>query len=149
MSSLVKALALAAMACVASMALAQGKSFPGIGRDATATGRQQGLKISLFDVSDVSEPRELAKFVGDDDSQSNAEWEHKAFLFDKEKELLVIPASSYGAAEPLVALLPSGALGNGLRAALMDGVVPVVPLLVLVVWTAVGTALTSRTFKWE
>jgi len=62
---------------------------------------------------------------------------------------VVIPSSSYGAAEPLVALLPSGALGNGLRAALMDGVVPVVPLLVLAVWTAIGTALTSRTFKWE
>ena len=40
-------------------------------------------------------------------------------------------------------------LVNGLRAALMDGVVPVVPLLVLTVWTAIGTALTSRTFKWE
>lgn len=62
---------------------------------------------------------------------------------------VVIPSSSYGAAEPLVELLPSGALGNGLRAALMDGVVPVVPLLVLAVWAAVGTALTSRTFKWE
>ncbi len=62
---------------------------------------------------------------------------------------VVIPSSSYGAAEPLVELLPSGALGNGLRAALMDGVVPVVPLLVLAVWTAIGTALTSRTFKWE
>jgi ABC-2 type transport system permease protein len=62
---------------------------------------------------------------------------------------VVIPSSSYGATAPLVELLPSGALGNGLRAALMDGVVPVVPLLVLAVWAAVGTALTSRTFKWE
>jgi ABC-2 type transport system permease protein len=62
---------------------------------------------------------------------------------------VVIPSTSYGAAAPLLALLPSGALGNGLRAALMDGTVPVVPLLVLAVWTAVGTALTSRTFKWE
>ncbi|MDP3761427.1 MAG: c-type cytochrome [Ramlibacter sp.] len=35
MSKSVKALALAVMACVASMAWAQGKSFPGIGRDAT------------------------------------------------------------------------------------------------------------------
>ena len=62
---------------------------------------------------------------------------------------VVIPASSYGALEPLVAALPSGALGNGMRAALMDGTFPVVPLLVLAAWTAVGTALTSRTFKWE
>ena len=62
---------------------------------------------------------------------------------------VVVPASSYGALEPLVAALPSGALGNGLRAALIDGAVPVVPLLVLAAWTAVGTVLTSRTFKWE
>jgi ABC-2 type transport system permease protein len=62
---------------------------------------------------------------------------------------VVIPSSSYGAAAPFVELLPSGALGNGLRTALMDGTVPGVPLLVLAVWAAVGTVLTSRTFKWE
>jgi ABC-2 type transport system permease protein len=62
---------------------------------------------------------------------------------------VVVPSSSYGALGPLVALLPSGALGNGLRAALMDGTVPVVPLLVLAAWAAAGTALTSRTFTWE
>jgi inhibitor of cysteine peptidase len=68
----------------------------GIGRDATEMGQQQGLKISLFDVTDVTKPREIAKWVADDQySQSAAEWEHKAFLFDKEKELLVIPAYSY------------------------------------------------------
>ncbi|HEU4513434.1 MAG TPA: ABC transporter permease [Nocardioidaceae bacterium] len=62
---------------------------------------------------------------------------------------VVIPSSSYGAFAPVVELLPSGALGNGLRAALTDGSMPVVPLLVLAVWTAVGTVLTARTFKWE
>lgn len=68
----------------------------GIGREATELGRQQGLKISLFDVSDVSRPREVAKWVSEEEQvQSQAEWEHKAFLFDREKELLVIPASSY------------------------------------------------------
>lgn len=62
---------------------------------------------------------------------------------------VVIPSSSYGAAAPLVAVLPSGALGNGLRAALTDGAVPVGPLLVLAAWAAAGTVLTSRTFRWE
>jgi ABC-2 type transport system permease protein len=62
---------------------------------------------------------------------------------------VVIPSSSYGAAGSVTALLPSGALGNGLRAALMDGAMPVVPLVVLAAWTAVGTALTARTFSWE
>ncbi len=68
----------------------------GIGREASSTGRQQGLKISLFDVTDVANPKEVARFVTEDDyAQSTAEWEHKAFLFDKDKELLVIPAYSY------------------------------------------------------
>jgi len=68
----------------------------GIGRDATEMGRQQGLKISLFDVTDVANPRELVSFVAEQKwSGSTAEYEHKAFLFDREKELLVIPAYSY------------------------------------------------------
>lgn len=68
----------------------------GIGRDATSTGRQEGLKISLFDVSDFEHPVEIAKYVSDDRySSSSAEWEHKAFLFNKEKELLVIPVQNY------------------------------------------------------
>ncbi|MBR9700451.1 hypothetical protein GOV11_01135 [Candidatus Woesearchaeota archaeon] len=68
----------------------------GIGRDATDTGRQQGIKVSLFDVSDVSDPEEVASWVADEKySQTSAEWEHKAFLFSKEKNLLVIPAYNY------------------------------------------------------
>ncbi len=68
----------------------------GIGRDATETGRQQGLKISLFDVSDVQNPKEIAKYVAESRySGTSAEYEHKAFLFSKGKELLVIPAYSY------------------------------------------------------
>jgi uncharacterized secreted protein with C-terminal beta-propeller domain len=68
----------------------------GIGRDATELGRQEGLKISLFDVSDVSNPEEIAKYVSKDDyTQTTAEWEHKAFLFSKEKNLLVLPVYSY------------------------------------------------------
>jgi len=62
---------------------------------------------------------------------------------------VVVPSTSYGAAAPFVELLPSGALGDGLRVAFLDGAVPVVPLVVLAVWTAVGTALTARTFSWE
>lgn len=62
---------------------------------------------------------------------------------------VVLPTTSYGAAGAVVAWLPSGALGDGLRAALAQGTTPVVPLLVLAGWTAVGAALTARTFRWE
>jgi len=59
------------------------------------------VKISLFDVSDISNPVELSKYEidnGEDGSywgESYALNEHKAFLFDKEKNLLVIPAGNY------------------------------------------------------
>lgn len=54
----------------------------------------QGVKISLFDVSDVENPVEKAKIViGDRGTNSIALYEHKAFLFNKEKKLLVIPIS--------------------------------------------------------
>ena len=52
----------------------------------------QGVKISLFDVSDVSNPVEIAKYeIGDRGTDSPILYDHKALLFDAEKNLLVIP----------------------------------------------------------
>ncbi|NYZ78315.1 beta-propeller domain-containing protein, partial [Candidatus Micrarchaeota archaeon] len=52
----------------------------------------QGVKLSLFDVSDVEHPKEVAKYeIGDRGTDSNALHDHKAFLFSKSKNLLVIP----------------------------------------------------------
>jgi uncharacterized secreted protein with C-terminal beta-propeller domain/ribosomal protein S25 len=72
----------------------------GIGKEATEDGRIQGVKIALFDVSDVKNPIEKAKYeVGAEWSEkgswsnSNALYDHKAFLFDKDRELLVLPMS--------------------------------------------------------
>jgi ABC-2 type transport system permease protein len=62
---------------------------------------------------------------------------------------LVLPTSSYGALEPVLNLLPSGALGEALRAALIDGALDGPALVVLLVWAVVGTVITSRTFSWE
>ena len=62
---------------------------------------------------------------------------------------VVVPSTSYGDAGSWLRLLPSGALGDGLRAALMDGTLPIGALLVLAAWAAVGTLLTARTFTWE
>ncbi|UCB59143.1 MAG: beta-propeller domain-containing protein [Thermoplasmatales archaeon] len=69
----------------------------GIGKDAVESNNPnfawyQGLKISLFDVSDFENPQELDKvIIGDRGTDSSALYDHKAFLFDKEKQLLVIP----------------------------------------------------------
>ncbi|NMM23044.1 MAG: ABC transporter permease [Phycicoccus sp.] len=49
----------------------------------------------------------------------------------------------------VAALLPSGALGDGLREAFIHGHLAGVPLLVLVVWGTVATVLASRTFRWS
>ncbi len=52
----------------------------------------QGVKISLFDVSDVENPKELDKYeIGDRGTESPVLSDHKAFLFDKSKNLLVLP----------------------------------------------------------
>ena len=54
----------------------------------------QGVKISLFDVSDVSNPVEISKYeIGDRGTESPVLRDHKAFLFDKPRNLLVIPVS--------------------------------------------------------
>ena len=52
----------------------------------------KGVKIALFDVSDVKHPKELDKVeIGDSGTDSEALRDHKAFLFDKKKNILVIP----------------------------------------------------------
>jgi uncharacterized secreted protein with C-terminal beta-propeller domain len=52
------------------------------------------VKLSLFDVTNVNEPTEIAKYVVDGDwTDSEALQDPKAFLFDKQKQLLVIPLS--------------------------------------------------------
>jgi len=52
----------------------------------------QGVKISLFDVSNVSKPKEIAKFeIGDRGTDSPVLRDHKAFLFSKSRCLLVLP----------------------------------------------------------
>ncbi len=67
----------------------------GIGKETTEQGEfawYQGVKISLFDVSDVSNPQEIDKLeIGDRGSDSPVLWDHKAFLFDKSRNLMVMP----------------------------------------------------------
>jgi len=52
----------------------------------------QGIKMAIFDVSDVENPIEMHKvIIGDRGTNSEALHNHKAFLFDRERELLIIP----------------------------------------------------------
>jgi inhibitor of cysteine peptidase len=72
----------------------------GVGKNTVEAGPEesgnfawyQGMKIAIFDVSDVANPREMHKVeIGDRGTDSYALNDHKAFLFDREKNLLVLP----------------------------------------------------------
>jgi ABC-2 type transport system permease protein len=62
---------------------------------------------------------------------------------------VVLPARAYGGFGEFVRWLPSGALGDAMRDALIDGRTTVVDLAVLLAWAVLGTVLTARTFTWE
>jgi hypothetical protein len=52
----------------------------------------KGVKLALFDVSDVENPKQVDKVeIGDAGTDSAVLSDHKAFLFNKDKNLLVIP----------------------------------------------------------
>ena len=68
----------------------------GIGKDTEANQwggvSTSGLKLALFDVSDATNPKQVATYtIGKAGTDSEALNEHKAFLFEKDKNLLVIP----------------------------------------------------------
>ncbi|RLC38957.1 hypothetical protein DRH27_00995, partial [Candidatus Falkowbacteria bacterium] len=70
----------------------------GIGKDTSESewggATTKGLKLSLFDVSDVNNPEEIDTYImGDAGSDSIALNDHKAFLFSRDKNLLAIPVS--------------------------------------------------------
>ena len=64
---------------------------------------------------------------------------------------IVFPLTRFPAsARPVLTLLPSGALSDGLHAVLQHGAgLPVRDLAVLIVWAGVGIALAARLFRWE
>ena len=64
---------------------------------------------------------------------------------------VVIPADRLPAwLEPVVSLLPSAALGQGLRDVLLDGQgLPLQSVVVLLVWAAVAAVASARTFRWS
>lgn len=54
----------------------------------------KGVKLALFDVTDVKNPKPLEQYeIGEAGTDSEALKDHKAFLFDKNKNLLVIPVT--------------------------------------------------------
>jgi len=74
------------------------KHVIGVGRDTKEieNGRVQqlGIKIALFNVANVNNPKVIDDIViGDSSTQSEALYNHKAFFFDKSRKVLSIPIS--------------------------------------------------------
>ena len=76
-----------------------GEHVIGVGRDTKEVGngrvQQLGVKIAIFDVSDVSSPEVLDDYIiGDSSTYSEALHNHKAFFYDAKRSILSMPISS-------------------------------------------------------
>ncbi len=77
----------------------------GIGQDGTETGTNGGIKVSLFDVSDPTKPKEVDKVTVSKPKTSSqndisyincpAYYSHKAVCYDSERTTMYIPYGSY------------------------------------------------------
>jgi len=67
----------------------------GVGQ-AVENGMTTGLQISLFDVSDFSNPTRLFNFIEADGSYSDAQYDHRGFRYLNESGLLILPLTIYG-----------------------------------------------------
>ena len=66
------------------------------GKVTSTTARIVGMKMALFDVSDVKRPRQISEtIIGDSRTTSAILTNPKALLFSKEKELIAIPVNNY------------------------------------------------------
>lgn len=62
----------------------------GVGQDATDEGRMLGTQVSVFDVSNPTDPRRLSRMTFED-AYSDAEWDHHAFMWWAPEEITVLP----------------------------------------------------------
>lgn len=69
------------------------KLIMGIGQGADLNGRQEGLKISLFNVTDPSSPTETVSLV-DRGYYSNAQHDFKSFRYLPKNQILILPRSN-------------------------------------------------------
>ncbi|MGI9666448.1 MAG: beta-propeller domain-containing protein [Acidimicrobiia bacterium] len=70
----------------------------GVGQDATDEGRTTGTQVSVFDVSDPTNPVRTSK-VTFKDAHSEAEWNHHAFLWWARDEIAVLPLQRWSSDE--------------------------------------------------
>jgi len=84
----------------------------GVGQDATEQGQRLGTQLSLFDVSDVAQPRRLHQRTVAPGASSDVEYDHHAFLWWAPTNLAVMPVQFASDQDYF-----SGALGFGVERA--------------------------------
>ncbi len=66
------------------------------GKVTSTTATITGMKMALFDVTDVQNPVQISDtIIGDRRTTSSILTNHKALLFSKEKEIIAIPVNNY------------------------------------------------------
>ncbi len=71
-----------------------------IGRNADAQGRQLELQFQLFDITDFASPRLVDKIqIGNENTYSEAEYNHKAFSYRESDLMFGVPYRSYSYGE--------------------------------------------------
>ena len=67
----------------------------GIGQDATEDGRVEGTQVSVFDVSDPTNPRRIDQITLSKGSNSEVEYDHHAFLYWQPTGLAMVPVQQW------------------------------------------------------
>lgn len=67
----------------------------GVGQDATDSGRVQGTQVSVFDVSDPSDPKRIDQITLNKGSSSQIEYDHHAFLYWAPSGLAMVPVQQW------------------------------------------------------
>jgi len=76
--------------------IGDGNLILAIGQDAEEEfGVTTGLQVAMYNVTDFANPTQVKKFSEKDDSSSSAEYDHKAFRYLPETELLILPVKKY------------------------------------------------------
>ncbi len=75
----------------------------GFGKDAEEVDGgaiEKGVKVSVFDVTDISDPKEISTFIlGDRGTYSDVLYNHKALLYSAEKNVIGFPITIYDVPE--------------------------------------------------
>lgn len=77
------------------------KHLIGIGREVKEGAEEDGrltsdellgLKLAIFDVSDLKNPKEIhKKIIGDNGTNTEATYNHKAFMWDEQEQVMALP----------------------------------------------------------